>query len=349
MPAHPRHQAPLGGALGWPLLRWPGATNDVTAAERRLLGSLFLLGAVAVALIAADHGQLTSRRIAISLEHLEYSGNLLFWSLFVVWVRRSTGLQSSRHAVALIIAMPLRIYATAGAAGERAPRFIWLLPAGYLASIYAGVRWWAIAGYRGDTTSARLLTRMAAFAAAVVVAQSIRTFWPHVAAFREIVPITMTVGFLSIATMAMRAFIHERVDGTESSDSRKPYARSALDQAAAASLLAELTLAMEGEKWYCDTNLSLPALAAKMHRSTHAISQALNQVDGRSLNEYLVAWRVGEARRLLLDPASDRFTIDALAESAGFGSRSAFYKAFKAVENMTPTEFRKRHRQSSQA
>ena len=59
--------AMLGGALGWPLLRWPGATNDVTAAQRRLLGSLFLLGAVAAALIAADHGQLTSPRIAISL------------------------------------------------------------------------------------------------------------------------------------------------------------------------------------------------------------------------------------------------------------------------------------------
>jgi AraC-like DNA-binding protein len=77
------------------------------------------------------------------------------------------------------------------------------------------------------------------------------------------------------------------------------------------------------------------------------VSQALNQVRGRTLHEYLTSWRVAEARRLLADPATDRFTIDALAESAGFASRSAFYKAFKAQEGMTPTAFRSRSRNTS--
>jgi AraC-like DNA-binding protein len=198
--------------------------------------------------------------------------------------------------------------------------------------------------YRDAAPDARLVTRMIAFAVVLCVAQSVRTFWPHVDALREIVPITMTVGFLSIATLAMRALVDTRpVDGN--GERHKPYARSALDETAAAKLLADLATAMERERWYSDTTLSLRSLAERLRTTPHALSQALNQVDGRGLNEYLAAYRVAEARRLLLDPASDRYTIDAVAESAGFGSRSAFYKAFKDIEGITPTAFRKRHRQ----
>jgi AraC-like DNA-binding protein len=109
-------------------------------------------------------------------------------------------------------------------------------------------------------------------------------------------------------------------------------------------LLLDLERGMREEHWYRDPALSLAALAAKVDARPHAVSQALNQVKGRNLNEYLAVWRVAEACRLLVDPGSDRFTIDALAESAGFASRSAFYKSFKSLEGVTPTALRARAR-----
>ncbi|MET0555873.1 MAG: helix-turn-helix domain-containing protein [Vicinamibacteria bacterium] len=44
----------------------------------------------------------------------------------------------------------------------------------------------------------------------------------------------------------------------------------------------------------------------------------------------------------MLDPSSDRYTVEGIGASAGFGSRSALYAAFRRLEGITPTEFRKR-------
>jgi AraC-like DNA-binding protein len=217
---------------------------------------------------------------------------------------------------------------------------------------------------RGDASNGELLARMVGLAMAMNVAQTLRTFFADVEALREIVPITMTASFLSIATLAVRSMM--RGDGSARLKSSPPiegvescpplgmsevapgptprYAKSALDEAAATALLAALDQAMRTEHWYRRPSLSLGELAGKLDTRPHLLSQALNQAGGSTLHDYLQSWRVAEARRLLADPASDRFTIDALAESAGFASRSAFYKAFKAREGMTPTAFRQRTR-----
>jgi putative ABC transport system permease protein len=63
-----------------------------------------------------------------------------------------------------------------------------------------------------------------------------------------------------------------------------------------------------------------------------------------TLLDYLAHLRVVEARRMLADPACDRFTIDAIAGDSGFGSRSAFYKIFGRLTGLTPTAFRQRTR-----
>ena len=89
--------AMVGGALGWPLVRGLGGTGD-QAAERRMLGVLFLLGAVAVALIATVHSRHMSPLAALSAQHVVSAGDLVFWSLLTVWVRRATGLATSTRA-----------------------------------------------------------------------------------------------------------------------------------------------------------------------------------------------------------------------------------------------------------
>jgi AraC-like DNA-binding protein len=132
--------------------------------------------------------------------------------------------------------------------------------------------------------------------------------------------------------------------GDVAADASQRYARSRLTESAARRMLLELDCRMRDEHWYRDITLSLTELARRLDTRPHLLSQALNQVKGTTLNDYLLSWRLAEAKRLLIDPASDRFTIDALAESAGFASRSAFYKAFKGHEGVTPTEFRARSR-----
>jgi AraC-like DNA-binding protein len=336
--------AMVGGALGWPLLRCGAVTSGVMGAERRALGVLLLLGAIATALIATQHGRLAPPRMSISLEHVLYGGNLVFWSLLTLWMRRATGLPTTLTMRLAIVVLPLAFYALLAATLGRPPHFVWLLPISIAGALYATFRAQRSRSHRGSSVTDQIVARLAMVALALAAAQSVRTFWPHVTMLREVVPLTMTAGFLSIAALAMRTLFTGVTSGQEAeSRARKPYARSALDDAAAVTLLASLDQRMLADRWYCDPHLTLQSLAAKMKTTPHALSQALNQVDGRGLNEYLAAWRVDEARRLLLDPASAKITIDAVAEQAGFGSRSAFYKAFRAKEGVTPTEFRRRH------
>nr|HRK63217.1 helix-turn-helix domain-containing protein [Terricaulis sp.] len=56
--------------------------------------------------------------------------------------------------------------------------------------------------------------------------------------------------------------------------------------------------------------------------------------------EYLQHARVEETKRLLRDPAETRTSVEAIGLLAGFGSRSAFYKAFGDRVGMSPAAYR---------
>ena len=336
--------AAVGGALGWPLMRGPRVTNVGTAVPLRLLGVLLFLGGVSVGLIALRHSSLLPPAISRATEHLVYAGNLTFWAALVIWVRSAVARPTPVYLRLAMFVAPLLVYSAFALRTQSVPSFIWLLPAGTVASGYMCTLWLRHRHDRADGLRGALLARMVGLAVALNAAQAIRTFFSQVDALREIVPITMTAAFLSLAAFAVRSMFSSVAQ--PASDTTPRYAKSALDQAMAARLLEALDRGMREQQWYRDANLSLADLSSRLDARPHVVSQVLNQVLGTTLHEYLATWRVTEARRLLADPASDRFTIDALAEAAGFASRSAFYKAFKAREGMTPTEFRVRVREA---
>jgi methylphosphotriester-DNA--protein-cysteine methyltransferase len=59
-----------------------------------------------------------------------------------------------------------------------------------------------------------------------------------------------------------------------------------------------------------------------------------------TFHERLNRRRVADVKAQLLDPAADGYTIEGIGASAGFGSRSALYSAFRRIEGLPPTEFR---------
>ena len=59
---------------------------------------------------------------------------------------------------------------------------------------------------------------------------------------------------------------------------------------------------------------------------------------GVNFFDYVNGFRVGEAKRLLLDPSKSAFTILAVAEEAGFTSKSAFNTAFKKYGPVSPRQ-----------
>ncbi len=129
---------------------------------------------------------------------------------------------------------------------------------------------------------------------------------------------------------------------SETQESDK-YKRSALGEDQAQRIAAKLEAAMAQNKLHLDPNLSLYKLARALSISPNYISQTLNETIGESFFDYVNRWRVETAKDKIV--SSDE-TILQIALDVGFNARSSFYKAFKRVTGLTPSEFRKAKNQS---
>lgn len=161
----------------------------------------------------------------------------------------------------------------------------------------------------------------------VHVAQIIRFTFHDVAALRNIVPITLSLGIMALALVR---FAPPSVK----------YRKAPLP-AERPELFLQLDASMREQRLYLDPSLSLQSFAQRTGVSPHHVSRALS-ASGSSFYEYVNRFRIAEACARLEDPASERITVDALAEAAGFSSRSSFYAAFRKAMGMTPTEYRRR-------
>lgn len=104
-----------------------------------------------------------------------------------------------------------------------------------------------------------------------------------------------------------------------------------------------LTEYMETRKPYLDEDCSLPGLAESINMPERQLSILLNVHGGTSFAVYINDYRVKESIVHLQDRSKYRKYIDEIALDCGFGSRSSFYRAFRKVYGMTPTDYRKQY------
>nr|WP_297919632.1 AraC family transcriptional regulator [uncultured Allomuricauda sp.] len=93
------------------------------------------------------------------------------------------------------------------------------------------------------------------------------------------------------------------------------------------------------DAYYLSSQLSLKALSSELRISTNALSKAINSEFGMNFNDYINKKRVKEAKLRLLDAQYAHLTIEAIGESVGFKSKSAFYNAFKKHTDTSPSYF----------
>jgi AraC-like DNA-binding protein len=110
-------------------------------------------------------------------------------------------------------------------------------------------------------------------------------------------------------------------------------------EAAAEAELDRLRRAMEKDKAFLEAGLTLPALAERLAMPRNRLSRLLNEAAGKSFNDFINEYRVGEAKGLLSSPDKGLDVLSVAFES-GFNSKATFYAAFKKVAGMTPNEFR---------
>jgi AraC-like DNA-binding protein len=100
---------------------------------------------------------------------------------------------------------------------------------------------------------------------------------------------------------------------------------------------------MQDTKIYCNANLTLNDLSDAVSIPSRKLSQIIKAQYQKNFYEFINAYRVEEAKRLLKSPEYRYRTIMEVYLDAGFNSKSVFNEFFKQAENMTPSEYKKLH------
>lgn len=120
---------------------------------------------------------------------------------------------------------------------------------------------------------------------------------------------------------------------------RKPYQKKKIAGEQLKKIERDLRHLMEEEKLYVQADLKLESLARRLSLSPHLLSQFLNEHLGNSFSDYVNAYRIEAACKLLLE--EEKYTVEGIGNMVGFRSRSSFYTAFKKLKGSTPSQFSK--------
>lgn len=90
---------------------------------------------------------------------------------------------------------------------------------------------------------------------------------------------------------------------------------------------------------YAD-KVTLEELATVIRLNKFKLIRIFKQATGLSPIDYLIHVRIEEAKNMLIDTDTP---VAEISEKVGFHSPSHFAKAFKALNHITPTEYRKKH------
>jgi tetratricopeptide (TPR) repeat protein/AraC-like DNA-binding protein len=104
-------------------------------------------------------------------------------------------------------------------------------------------------------------------------------------------------------------------------------------------LLAKLETSLVQEKIYLDENLTLADTAKLLETNTAYLSRLINEHYNINFSALLNKYRVEEAKKLMRSGRHASLSMEGIAKSSGFRSRSTFNQAFKSQTGKTPSEY----------
>ncbi|NKI31612.1 helix-turn-helix domain-containing protein [Croceivirga thetidis] len=107
--------------------------------------------------------------------------------------------------------------------------------------------------------------------------------------------------------------------------------------------LDKIEQALLKDNYFLSSTLSLKSLAIELNIGPNTLSKTINSEFGMNFNDYINKKRIAEAKERLVSKEYDHLTIEAIGNSVGFNSKSAFYTAFKRHANTSPSAFVKEH------
>ena len=127
---------------------------------------------------------------------------------------------------------------------------------------------------------------------------------------------------------------------------RQKYQNSKLADDDKTMLLSRIMDLFENTDEIFAEDFNMNKLASLVGSNYKNVSQVINEMIGKNFNALLNEYRIQEACRRFNDIANfGNYTVEAVGNSVGYGSRSTFVTQFKIVTGLTPSEFQNMARQ----
>jgi len=149
---------------------------------------------------------------------------------------------------------------------------------------------------------------------------------------------------------SLRRQLQEQASQTESNEegSPKPAQPHTMEEEESNQLMLRIEQVMENTDTICATDFSQKRLAELVECKYWIVSQVIKDKRGKNFNTLLNDYRISEACRRLNDIENNgKFTIEAIASSLGFKSRSNFTTVFKRITGIAPSEYLRIARESN--
>ncbi len=109
-----------------------------------------------------------------------------------------------------------------------------------------------------------------------------------------------------------------------------------------AELKEKLDYEITENKAFLENNLSIETLAKRLAVSSYRLREFINQTLGfDNFSTYINCYRINAVKQEFLNAEKSHVPILTIALNNGFNSLSTFNRAFKSIEGVTPSEFRK--------
>lgn len=96
---------------------------------------------------------------------------------------------------------------------------------------------------------------------------------------------------------------------------------------------------LEKERPFLDADFSISDIALAMHVPQNHVSYCINTIMQTKFSTLKADLRIQYATELFSGKLKESYTIEGIAQQAGFKTRASFYGVFKEKTGMTPTEF----------
>ncbi len=106
-----------------------------------------------------------------------------------------------------------------------------------------------------------------------------------------------------------------------------------------AMLFPRILKVMENDNAIYGLGFGIDNLANILHVPQRSVSKAINVCGGINFHQFLNGYRIREACRLMQNTDPTSTTVEYIAETVGFKSRTSFASLFKKTIGLTPSEY----------